>query len=85
MMMMKMRFGAMKMSPTRIVIVKKMISLEKKVMQRIPPIGRNAANADHPSRARCLCHFSKRPLLRGQTCPTRSVLSSCTDMSAKIS
>jgi hypothetical protein len=46
----------------KMIIMKKMISLEKRVMQRIlmqriPPLGRNAANADHPSRARCLCHF----------------------------
>ncbi len=50
-----------------------MISLEKRGLQKIPPIGRNA-NADHPSRASGLCHFSKRPLRSALTCPTRKVL-----------
>ena len=80
---MKMRIRAMRMSPRRIVMMKKMISLAKRVIQTIPPIGRNAT-ADHPSRASGLCHFSKRPSQSALTCPTRSVLISCAYMSAKI-
>jgi hypothetical protein len=85
---------AMRMGPRRIVMKKKMknkivvmISWEKRGLQTIPPIGGNAnanANADHPSRANGLCHFSRRATRNALTCPTRSVLISCAYMSAKI-
>jgi hypothetical protein len=87
--MMKMRIRAMRMTPRRIVMEKKMknrmvamISLEKSGRQKIPPRGRNA-NADHPSRASGFCHLSKRQLWRALTCPTRSVHISCAYMSAQ--
>ena len=62
-----------------------MISWEKRGLQTIPPIGGNAnANADPPSRANGLCHFSRRASRNALACPTRSVLIFCAYMSAKI-
>ncbi len=83
---------AMRMGPRRIVMEKKMknkmvvmISWEKRGLQTISPIGGNAnANADHPSRANGLCHFSRRASRNALACPTRSVLIFCAYMSAKI-